>query len=203
MKISAIILSAGSSHRMGKHKALLTIDKKTFLQHIIDVVESAGVKNTVVVLGFEAQTIRETLSSFCGTIIINEEWKTGQLSSIIAGMNALNKKECNGMLICPVDHPLITTMLVEKLLQAFYESNKQIVVPTYCGRRGHPIIISSALFPEIKNASVEVGLRSVVHAHEKNICEVPTEEEGILINIDTPEDYQQYIHHGLYGKSTG
>ena len=202
MKISAIILSAGSSRRMGRPKALLTIGNKSFLQHIIDTVESVGIKDVVIVLGFEWQTIRETLPSFSGTIIVNKAWEQGQLSSIIAGLNKINQKECDGVLICPVDHPMSSASLIKSLIAGLNDSKKKIIIPTHNGRRGHPIIISSELFPEIKNASLVVGLREVVRAHENDIELVSTEEEGILINIDTQEDYQRYIHHGLYGKST-
>jgi molybdenum cofactor cytidylyltransferase len=193
MKISAIILSAGSSRRMGKPKALLQIGNKTFLQHIIDEVESAGIKNNIVVLGFESQKILETLSIFNGTIIFNEAWEQGQLSSIIAGINALNTIDCEGVLICPVDHPMISTVLIKKLVEVFQHSRKKIVIPAYQGRRGHPIIISSELFAEIKKASLAIGLREVVHAHENDIELVSTDEEGIIINIDTPEDFEKYI----------
>ncbi len=195
MKIAAIILSAGSSRRMGKPKALLKIREKTFLQHIIDTVESAGITNNIVVLGCEPNEIQKTLSSFTGNIIINEEWERGQLSSIIAGVNVVNEIDCKGILIWPVDHPLISQTLIQKLLESFRETNKKIVSPIYKGRRGHPIIISAELFTEIKNASLNVGLREVVRAHRNDISEVPTEEEGILINIDTPADYQKYVDH--------
>jgi molybdenum cofactor cytidylyltransferase len=197
MNLSAIILSAGSSSRMGTPKALLNIGNTTFIQHIIETVESVGLTNNVVVLGFESQTIRETLPSFSGTIIVNEAWEQGQLSSIIAGLDVLDQINCDGVLICPVDHPIISTALIKKLIESFQQSHKKIVIPTYHGRRGHPIIISSELFTEINNASLNVGLREVVRAHKDDICEVPTEEEGVIINIDTPEDYQKYIGNSL------
>ena len=92
--------------------------------------------------------------------------------------------------------------LIKSLIAGLNDSKKKIIIPTHNGRRGHPIIISSELFVEIRNASLNIGLREVVRAHENDIALVPTEEEGVLINIDTQEDYQRYIHHGLYGKST-
>lgn len=202
MKISAIILSAGSSHRMGRPKALLTIGNKSFLQHIIDTVESVGIKDVVIVLGFEWQTIRETLPSFKGKIIVNKAWEQGQLSSIIAGLHKINQKECDGVLICPVDHPMSSASLIKSLIAGLNDSKKKIIIPTHNGRRGHPIIIPKNLFDELRNAPLHIGMRAVVHAHKDEICEVPTEEKNVLINIDTPEDYQRYIHHGLYGKST-
>lgn len=191
--ISAIILSAGSSQRMGKHKALLKIGNKTFLRHIVDEINSAGLQDTIVVLGSDFETIRQTLSWFNGKVVVNNDWGNGQLSSIITGLNAFELTDCNGVLIVPVDHPLFTSSLILELLQAFKESKKQIIIPTHRQRRGHPIIISKNLFGELRNAPIQIGMRSVVHAHEDEICEVPTEEEGVLINIDTPEDYQKYF----------
>lgn len=191
--ISAIILSAGSSQRMGKHKALLTIGNKTFLRHIVDEINSAGIQDSVVVLGSDFETIRQTLSWFNGKVVVNNDWRNGQLTSIITGINILESAECDGVLIVPVDHPLFTSSLISKLVQAFNESKKQIIIPTHRQRRGHPVIISKNLFGELRNAPIQIGMRFVVHTHEDEICEVPTEEKGVLINIDTPEDYQKYF----------
>jgi CTP:molybdopterin cytidylyltransferase MocA len=191
--VSAILLSAGSSQRMGTPKALLKIGDKTFLQHLVDVVQGAGITDVHIVLGAETETLRSQLSWYHGNVVVNADWQSGQLSSIITGINSLNAETCSGILVCPVDHPLVTSPVIKELVRAFEESKKQIVVPTYQGRRGHPIILSSKLFQEIKDASAEIGLRNVVHAHEDDICEVATEEQGVLINVDTPDDYQKYI----------
>lgn len=178
---------------MGKPKALLQIGKKTFLQHIIDTVESAGMENNVVVLGCEPKEIQESLTSFNGKIVVNAAWEQGQLSSIITGVEALTQNDCEGVLIQPVDHPLISSALVKSLMKEFEESGKKIIIPVYDARRGHPLIISSELFPEIKKASPAVGLREVIRTHANDIRVVPTEEEGIHLNIDTPGDYERYI----------
>ncbi len=178
---------------MGKPKALLQIGRKTFLQHIIDTVESAGVTNNVVVLGSEPKEIQDSLTSFNGKIVVNAAWEQGQLSSIITGVEVLSLNDCDGVLILPVDHPLISSALIRALMKAFEESGKKIIIPVYEARRGHPLIISSELFPEIKNASPAVGLREVIRSHAIDIGVVPTAEEGILLNIDTPDDYERYI----------
>ncbi|HVN47669.1 MAG TPA: nucleotidyltransferase family protein [Bacteroidota bacterium] len=191
--VSAILLAAGSSQRMGVPKALLTIDGKTFLQHLVDAVHAAGPDDVRIILGAEAVLLQSTLSWYHGNVVVNENWRDGQLSSMIAGINSLTEEQCSGVLFVPVDHPLITSALIKELLHIFEESKEQIVVPTYQNRRGHPIVVPSVLFQEIKNAPVEVGLRYVVHAHEGKIVEVPTDEEGVIINIDTPDEYQKYI----------
>jgi molybdenum cofactor cytidylyltransferase len=191
--VSAILLSAGSSQRMGTPKALLKIGDKTFLQHLVDAVQGAGIKDVHIVLGAEAETLQSQLSWYHGNVVVNADWQSGQLSSILTGINSLNVETCSGVLICPVDHPLVTSLVIKGLVRAFEDSKKHIVVPTYQGHRGHPIVLSKVLFQEINDAPAEIGLRNVVHAHEGDIREVAIEEQGVLINIDTPDDYQKYI----------
>jgi molybdenum cofactor cytidylyltransferase len=196
--VSAIVLSAGSSQRMGTSKCLLKIGEKTFLQHIVEVLHSARVLDVVVVLGAEAEEIQKTLTWFDGKVVVNNDWQKGQLSSIICGLNALDlsktdPEEIHGAVICPIDHPLISQSLLVDLLQAFWKSKKDIIIPTFKGKRGHPVIFRSLLFDELKKSSLDVGAREVVHNHPEDICEVATDEEGILMNIDTPEDYESKI----------
>src|ERR1041385_8478469 len=136
--VSAIVLSAGSSNRMGTPKGLLKIGDKTFLRHIVDVLHSSRVLDVAIVLGSGAETIEQTLDWFDGKIVTNEEWERGQLSSIIAGLGVLEQKDLHGVMICPVDRPLISQSLIVDLLQAFWKSKKKIVVPVYGGQRGHP-----------------------------------------------------------------
>jgi len=190
--IAAMILSAGASSRMERPKRLLTLGTKTFLRHCADELSAAGIRETAIVLGAGCDAIRAELGWFEGRLVLNDAWEAGQLSSIVAGIDALERTGCNGVLIWPVDHPLVSSALIRELAGAFGISPNPIVVPTFHGRRGHPIIIPRALFAEVRSAPAGVGLRSVVHAHEAEIRGVPTEEAGVRINIDTPEDYIRY-----------
>ena len=191
--ISAIILSAGSSSRMGKHKALTTIGEKTFLRHIVDVLHSSQITDIVLVLGYDHQNIRQQISWFDGKIAVNDNWQRGQLSSILSGLPLLDQKNLHGVIICPIDHPLISQSLIVDLLQAFWKSKKKIILPKYKDRRGHPVIFSRELFEELQMASPDTGAREVVHRHVTDIYEMETGEEGVVNNIDTPEDYQHLI----------
>lgn len=196
--ISAIILAAGSSQRMGTPKALLKIGGKTFLQHIVEILHSARIIDVVIVLGAEAKEIQKTLNWFDGKVVINNEWQKGQLSSIITGLNSLDVEkseleEIHGAMLCPVDHPLLTQSLMVDLLQGFWLSKKKIIVPTFKGQRGHPVIFAKELFDGIRSARLDVGARAIVHKHPEEIHKVGIDEEGVIINIDTPEDYQRHI----------
>ena len=95
--------------------------------------------------------------------------------------------------MCPVDHPLLSQAIVVDLMHTFWKSHKKIIIPVYNGQRGHPVIFSAELFNELRNAPTDIGARAVVRAHPDDICEVQVNEIGVVINIDTPQDYQQYI----------
>ncbi len=191
--IGAVVIAAGASYRMGSPKALLKIEDKTFLQHVVDVLRSAGVGEIVVVLGSEAATIKAAIPWFDGEVIVNKDWEMGQLTSINSGIDAFSNHDVEAALICPVDHPLISNQLVVSLLSAFRELKKGIILPVFHGRRGHPVLFSSGLFGELRKADLSVGARQVVRVHAKDVHEVETEERGIVINIDTPEDYRTEI----------
>lgn len=190
--MSAMILAAGASRRMGCPKALLKIGDKTFLQHIAETLREGGVDDTVIVLGAEASAISLSLTWFGGEVVINSDWQNGQLASIVAGLEAIERRKPDAMLLCPVDHPRITPMLIMTLLHRWRETGKSIVIPTYQGRRGHPVIFSSTLFAEIKNSPAEIGARHVVWNHNKDVAEVETDDEGVVLNLDSPHDVARH-----------
>lgn len=185
--LAALILSAGASSRMGRPKALIPYRESTFLQHLLDVTRHPKIGVTRVVLGAGADEIRIAAKLDPSVVVVNREWEMGQLSSICAGVRSLAEIETDGIVLCPVDHPLVSASLVGDLVKQFYKSGKAIVVPTYNGRRGHPAIFSNSLYDELLAAPPEKGARTVVWAHASNVLEVPTGEEGIVLNINDPE----------------
>jgi molybdenum cofactor cytidylyltransferase len=90
------------------------------------------------------------------------------------------------MLLCLIDHPLISRELVGELVERFYESGKSIVLPVYKGRRGHPVIFASRLYEELLGAPPETGARAVVWAHREEVFEMETAEEGCVLNLNNP-----------------
>jgi CTP:molybdopterin cytidylyltransferase MocA len=191
--LAAIILSAGASSRMGRPKALLPYREGTFLEHLIQVTRHPRIGVTRVVLGAGADEISAIAKLDPSQIVLNQHWQEGQLSSICAGIRSLENVETDGIILCPVDHPLVSAALVSDLVEKFYSNQKLIVVPTYKGRRGHPAIFSQALFSELLAAPVDKGARAVVWAHAADVLEVPTEEEGVVMNINNPDMLQHVI----------
>jgi molybdenum cofactor cytidylyltransferase len=195
--LAAAILSAGESRRMGTPKALLPYRGSTFLEHLIEVTRHPRVGVLRIVLGAGAEVIRDTLRLEEASVVINDEWEKGQLSSIQAAVRSLSAAGTEGMILCPVDHPLVSANLVARLIEEFDSSGKLVVLPTYQGRRGHPLIFRASLYDELLEASAEVGARQVVWAHQEEVLEVATDEEGIILNLNDPET----LRKALEGKS--
>lgn len=184
--LAALILSGGESRRMGSPKALVPYRGKTFVEHLIEITRHPRVGVTRIVVGAHADEIRGRLAAHVNEVVVNADWASGQLSSIQAGVRSLPEGETGGMILCPVDHPIVTAKLVARLIEEFDASGKPLALPMYRGRRGHPLIFRSTLYGELLAASAEVGARQVVWAHESDTCAVPTEEEGVVLNINDP-----------------
>jgi molybdenum cofactor cytidylyltransferase len=191
--LAAVILSAGASSRMGRPKALLPYREGTFLEHLIQVTRHPRIGVTRIVLGAGAELIRTIAKLDPSAVILNPEWEQGQLSSIRAGLRSLEGIDTDGIVLCPVDHPLVSARLVNDLVERFYEEKKAIVLPTYNGRRGHPVIFSNALYSDLFAAPAEKGARAVVWAHAAEVLEVPTDEEGVILNLNDPEMLRRAI----------
>lgn len=189
--LAAVILSGGASRRMGSPKALLPYQGRPFLEHLLDVAKHSSIGVRRVVLGPDADVISAQVSLAPDEIVINPEWERGQLSSIQAAIRSLPPGTA-GLLLCPVDHPLVSASLVGDLIESFEKSHAAIALPLFEGRRGHPVIFSSRLYEELLNAPEDKGARAVVWAHANEICEVSTTEEGCVLNLNDPEAFQKY-----------
>jgi len=184
--LAAVILSGGASRRMGSPKALLAYQGRPFLEHLVDVTKHPKIGVRRIVLGADAEPIAKEVSLAPDEVVINKDWEKGQLSSIHAALRSL-PAGTEGILLCLIDHPLISSGLIDDLIEAFYKSQKPIVIPLYEGRRGHPLIFSAALYDELLRAPMETGARAVVWAHTNDIAEIPTSEEGCILNLNDPD----------------
>jgi molybdenum cofactor cytidylyltransferase len=190
----AAILAAGESRRMGTPKALLPYPGgATFIEHLLEITRHPRIAAKRIVLGAHVEQIREKLPHEAASIVVNPGWRQGQLSSIQAAIRSIPADETAGLILCPVDHPLISPELIARLIEAFDSSGQLIALPTYRGKRGHPLIFRSTLYTELLAASPAIGAREVVWAHAQELVEVLTEEEGVVLNLNDPEILQRAL----------
>lgn len=192
--IVAVVLSAGESSRMGQPKALLPIDGQTFIERIVGALRDGAIERMVVVLGFNASELRGKIAHLPVEVVVNADYKQGQLSSLQTAIRYLESdKDCIGMMVHLVDHPYVEPRLVREMLGRFDQSKNLIVVPRHHGKRGHPVIFSRKLFQELLDAPMDQGAKAVVNAHRAETLEIDTEEVGITLDIDTPELYRKHV----------
>jgi molybdenum cofactor cytidylyltransferase len=195
VRVAAIVLAAGESSRMGRSKPLLPIDGgETFLGHVLSEIQASRVERTIVVLGYHPEVVLEAMPEVRPLAVVNDNYPQGQLSSLHVGLRAV-QAEADAILMCLADHPFITREVMDALIQAYDRTHRPIVIPTYGGGRGHPTLFGEAVFTELLEAPLDQGARVVVRAHAEDVLELPTEEIGVLADIDTPQQYEQWLHN--------
>lgn len=190
--ISGLILAAGESRRMGSPKALLKYHGKTFIERICAAFLDAKIDELVVVLGARAEELRRALPAHPRLrIVINSRYFQGQLSSLMTGIGALSP-ESEAAVVNLVDHPLISVETIAALLASFRADPLPILIASYHGKRGHPVLFARQVYGELLAAPLDQGAKVVVRKDPSRVREIPLDDPGILADIDTPEDYRRY-----------
>jgi molybdenum cofactor cytidylyltransferase len=188
-EIWAIILAAGESKRMGFPKMLLDFNGSTMLENVIRNVTNSAVNNTLVVLGAYRNELVELVARQNVNYCYNDNYKDGMLSSVKCGFVNL-PADFDAVLIFQGDQPLISPEVVNKLITSYRTSVKGIVIPVHNGRRGHPILIDKKYRNDIVNLDASEGLRSLSHLFSDDVLEVDVNDNGILRDFDTYEQYK-------------
>lgn len=199
--VPGVILAAGRSSRMGRPKALLPIPPLgvTFVRRLATSLCEGGVEEALIVGRPDDPALQAEVGSLSlpARFVPNGEADTGQLSSVLAGLRVADRPGVHGVLVTPVDVPLVTAETVAALLSAHRSSGAPIVRAVYRGRHGHPVIFARAVFDELRRADPSVGAKAVLRAHEHAIVNVEVEDPGVVTGVDTPEDYARLFGETL------
>ena len=190
--ISAIILAAGESRRMGvQNKLLLQIDSEVLIRKFVKSVSNSLVDAVLVVVGFEAEKIKAVLHDQAVKFVENPSYEEGMTTSIQSGVRA-SSNESTGLMICLADMPFAETSDLNLLIQAFNDyrntESSLIIVPVFQGKRGNPVLFSEVFRDKILTHKGE-GCREIVRQFPHYVKEVSMENDNLLRDIDTPEDY--------------
>ncbi|HLE54476.1 MAG TPA: nucleotidyltransferase family protein [Thermoplasmata archaeon] len=184
--ITAIILAAGTSSRMGEAKPLLRISGKPLLRLVLESAQRSNAGHVVVVLGAEANRIRREVAMPGATVVVNSDYAAGMSTSLRAGLRSA-PPESRGYLIALGDQPFVSSSTIDVLIERHSASGGKILIPTYHGRRGNPVLIDRTLARELEDVRGDVGCRALFRPHAKDLVDVPVDDPGILLDIDTAE----------------
>ena len=196
--LAAIILAAGDSTRMGRPKALLPDPEgRPFVARLVRTFGAAGIEQVIVVTGSLHAQIAGALAAddppVAPQLVNNPQPALGQISSLWMGLDAAIQSGAPGVLMTLVDIPLVQVSTVRQVIDAWVRHRAPIVRPAVGTRHGHPVLFDQSLFDALRHAPVTEGARAVVHANADRIVDVPVDDEGCLMDVDTPADYESII----------
>lgn len=186
--IRALILAAGESRRMGQPKMLLPFGGATIIEAVAHAALASVADDVSVVLGAGKEIIRKTIAHLPVEVVVNTEFHLGMLSSIQCGFHSL-PADTQATVIMLGDQPTIPSEAVDRVIDAWRQSGKGLVLPVYDGRRGHPLLVDMRYREQVLNLHPSAGMRTILTSHTTDILEVPVDIPAVLKDIDTPDDY--------------
>lgn len=195
--IAGIVLAAGASTRMGRPKAALPLGAPgdTVVRRVVSALLDAGLSRVAVVSGAHPDAVREALDAIDPRVCLvhNASWPAGQLSSLLCGLDAVDDPELDAVAMNLVDVPLVSAATIRLLIERWRETGAPVVRPARGDTHGHPVLFDRRLFAELRAADVSRGAKPVVHAHAGALLNVPVEDEGAFLDLDTPADYERAL----------
>ncbi len=210
-RFGAIILAAGKSSRMGDFKPLLHVAGRTAIEGLIESAKAAGLKDIIVVTGHNREALAEVIDNLRVREVFNSGYEGGMFTSIKAGLATARESDCVGnpaesaisprlgWLIIPVDCPLISVRVMREVMSAVMEDaelagdesrENKFAAATYEGKKGHPLFVPAEYIEEICAYEGPGGLKTITDKYADNFIRVPVDEEGCILDMDTPEGYE-------------
>jgi molybdenum cofactor cytidylyltransferase len=187
-KVAAIVLAAGRSTRMGgPNKLLAELEGEKLVRIVTEQARASKASEVIVVTGHQAELVEQALSGLDVRFVRNPDFAGGLASSVKAGIAAVSK-EADGAVVCLGDMPMVSSGLLDHLIEAFApDRGNLIVVPVSDGRRGNPVLWSRRFFQELMTLDGDIGARHLIARHAEAVAEVPVEGDGAFLDIDTPQ----------------
>jgi molybdenum cofactor cytidylyltransferase len=192
-KIWAVVLAAGESARMKSPKLILPFRGRTIIENVILNILGSEIKNVIIVTGAWRDEIIEKITDLPVISCINENYRSGMLSSVICGLRSI-PEDAEAALIFQGDQPEIEPAVVSKMIKAWKDEGKGIIIPVNAGKRGHPLLIERKYFSEVSRLDPATGLRGLMMEYPMDISEVEVDNIMILKDIDTREDYLESVN---------
>ena len=186
--VSVVLLAAGKAKRMGKLKQLMPLGTSTIIEKTVDNLLGSSAGEVIVVLGHKAEDIKKKLATSDVKITFNPLFEKGMGTSIAAGLKLVDSN-AKAVMLTLADQPFIKSQTIDKLIKAFEESDKGIVIPVYQDKPGHPIIFSLKYKAELEDLSGDIGGREIIKRHPEDVLIVAIDDEGVIIDIDTMDSY--------------
>jgi len=190
--ISAILLAAGQSKRMGELKQLMPFGQSTIVEQAVDNLLGSAVDEVIVVVGYKAEDVIKAIAAKPIKLVINPDYEQGMSTSVIAGLSLVHSG-VQGVMLALGDQPLVDSQTINRLIEEFYTHDKGIAIPTYQGRRGHPIIFAIKYKEQLLKLRGDMGGRQIIEDHPDDVVEVAVNSESVIADFDTTDDYQAYV----------
>jgi molybdenum cofactor cytidylyltransferase len=194
--VAAILLAAGRSERMGAFKPLLPFGDKTVIETCIDHLSEGGVETIVVVVGHQANLIREHLQDLNLSFAFNPDPESEMSASIACGAKQL-PREAGAVLIALTDHPAVSPEVISTIINC-WRGGAKLVIPEYDARGGHPVLVDLGFRDQLLQLDPERGLRSLFDAHRAQVQRIPVASPFIARDMDTWNDYR-VLHEDVFG----
>ena len=186
--VHGVVLAAGRSSRMGSPKPLLRVGAETFLQHAVRCLREGDCRDVSIVINSADASVRAHALNTDATVIENPDARSEQIDSLRLALAAA-PQDAAAVIVLPVDIPAVRATTVRAVVQAFRERPAPIIVPTYKGVGGHPLLLARIVFDAVLASDPPEGLRSLLSARADLVLQVHVDDPGIALDVDTPEDY--------------
>ena len=195
--VKALLLAGGASTRMGRPKAALPFgDRGTVLSTGVDALLHGGLTDVTIVSGAHPEAVNAAIESRRDRVrvIENTSWQQGQLSSLLAGLDAVWSPDLDAIAVLLVDVPLVRPATVGAVVDAWRSTRAPIVRPVCGSRHGHPVVFDQAVFDDLRRADVRLGAKAVFAIHQDRVLDVPVDDAWACEDLDTPEDYERFVN---------